>query len=489
MGNCETDRNMNGETRVTFAQQNPTNIDLSQFYDVIVSINSIKDINNGWNIKFSERFRANYPYLINQNVLKIGIIGNSNKGKSFILSKLSKINLPSGTSIKTEGLSIKYPEMSIYKNRRITLLDSAGLETPVLTGNSNNLQNQNIGPEAKNNKMSEYFKEKSREKIITESFLQNYITHYSDILIIVVGILTYSEQKILNRIKMKLNKGDLSKKPNNILCVIHNLMTYTTVPQVEYYIKETLLKSATFKLEKKDPVNLNTDTNTGICFFERNNNAKIFHLIFANDYSEAGAYYNNNTLTFMEHLFDVNTDLQGFDIIESVKERFKEVSKDIFENLQGDIEFENCLDSIKLKYPKDLTLKKFFIDELGFSNMRANKFEPKYNYYKTNNQIIIKIEAPGNCSIETNVELNGEYIIIKIRGDKEKDMSVENVENNFYNGREFGKFSLDIPFKQDDFYLKNERPKILKEDGIFILIYQIEKINLGGVYPFQYKKI
>ena len=121
--------------------------------------------------------------------------------------------------------------------------------------------------------------------------------------------------------------------------------------------------------------------------------------------------------------------------------------------------------------------------------MRANKFEPKYNYYKTNNQIIIKIEAPGNCSIETNVELNGEYIIIKIRGDKEKDMSVENVENNFYNGREFGKFSLDIPFKQDDFYLKNERPKILKEDGIFILIYQIEKINLGGVYPFQYKKI
>ena len=151
MGNCETDRNMNGETRVTFSQQNPTNIDLSQFYDVIVSINSIKDINNGWNIKFSNRFRANYPNLINQNVLKIGIIGNSNKGKSFILSKLSKINLPSGTSIKTEGLSIKYPEMSIYKNRRITLLDSAGLETPVLTGNSNNLQNQNIGPEAKNN--------------------------------------------------------------------------------------------------------------------------------------------------------------------------------------------------------------------------------------------------------------------------------------------------------------------------------------------------
>ena len=189
----------------------------------------------------------------------------------------------------------------------------------------------------------------------------------------------------------------------------------------------------------------------------------------------------------MEHLFDVNTDLQGFDIIESVKERFKEVSKDIFENLQGDIEFENCLDQIKLKYPKDLTLKKLFIDELGFSFMCANKFEPKYNFYKTENQIIIKIEAPGNCSIHSSVQLNAEFIVIKIRGEKERDMSVGAIEDNVLNRREFGKFSLDIPFKQTDFYLKNEKPKIYKEDGNFILIYQIEDIRLGGIYPLQHK--
>ena len=60
------------------------------------------------------------------------MIGSSNKGKSFILSKISKIDLPSGTSIRTEGLSIKYPDLETYTNRRIALLDSAGLETPVL---------------------------------------------------------------------------------------------------------------------------------------------------------------------------------------------------------------------------------------------------------------------------------------------------------------------------------------------------------------------
>ena len=67
-----------------------------------------------------------------KEALIIGVIGNSNKGKSFLLSKISKIDLPSGTNIRTEGLSIKYPELEKYKNRKIVLLDSAGLETPLL---------------------------------------------------------------------------------------------------------------------------------------------------------------------------------------------------------------------------------------------------------------------------------------------------------------------------------------------------------------------
>ena len=76
--------------------------------------------------------KKEYEKVIKEKVLKIGVIGNSNKGKSFILSKLSKIIIPSGTSIKTEGLSIKYPVLEEFKNRKIVLLDSAGLETPVL---------------------------------------------------------------------------------------------------------------------------------------------------------------------------------------------------------------------------------------------------------------------------------------------------------------------------------------------------------------------
>ena len=170
----------------------------------------------------------------NEKVIKIGVIGNSTKGKSFLLSKISKIQLPSGTSIRTEGLSIKYPDLIQFKDRKIALLDSAGLETPVLK----------IDKNIKEEKINEYFKEKSREKLITELFLQNYIINNSNVLIVVVGILTYSEQKLLMKIKKEIERSKL-KIP---LFIIHNLITYTSIQQVKEYINEFLLNSATFTL-------------------------------------------------------------------------------------------------------------------------------------------------------------------------------------------------------------------------------------------------
>lgn len=209
------------------------------FYDIIVDINSIKDITKGWKIKKSKRTKENYEKFKSDSLIKIGVIGNANKWKSFLLSRISKIKLPSGTSIITEDLSIKYPEIDgKFKNRAIALLDSAGLETPVLKVENENAVYKNL---------KDYFKEKSREKLITELFLQNYIIHNSNILIVVVGIFTYSEQKLLNRIKTEMKRAKINKP----LIVIHNLMTYTSVDQIKEYIELFLLKSVTFTLEEK----------------------------------------------------------------------------------------------------------------------------------------------------------------------------------------------------------------------------------------------
>ena len=454
---------INPKTNEIIGNQTFVKPNFVDFYDIIVHIDSIKDINKGWKIEMNQNGQQNYQKHKNEKVIKIGIIGNANKGKSFILSKLSKMELPSGMSIKTEGLSIKYPDTKIFKDRRIVLLDSAGLETPVLQSDET--------PTDKN--PNDFFKEKCREKLITELFLQNYIINNSDILIVVVDSLTFSEQKLLLKIKREMNRAKLSIP----LYIIHNLKSFTSVEQVEDYIKNTLLKSATFALEKGLNISTKIEQNTGIYFYEKLKEGKIFHLIYANENSKAGQKYNQYTLNLIENNFTNITD-KPFDVIDSIKERYIEISKDIIERTKSDntITKESFDDSvpdlIKLKDKSEVTLKKCLIDELGFSNLKANNFEPTYNIYKKNNNLIVRFEAPGNIgTISSDIELSGEYNIIKISGSKNKDKEPEK-DDNIFNTREYGNFYFEIPLKTKE-YLLGKDITMKNGKGVYILEFTL----------------
>lgn len=195
-----------------------------------------------------------------EDFLRIGVIGNSNKGKSFLLSKISKIPFASGYSIQTEGLSIKYPDLKDYKNRNIILLDSAGLETPVFKTkisekdkkfkekdikNSGKYNNEKDEIEKRDQEQNKEFKENAKDKIMTELFLQNFIIRSSDILLLVVGKLTYSEQLLINKIK---HEGKRLKKDR--IFIVHNLQELSIKKEVEDYIKNILLNCSTFNLKK-----------------------------------------------------------------------------------------------------------------------------------------------------------------------------------------------------------------------------------------------
>ena len=460
------------------------------FYDIIIYIKSINDINNGWKVEYSPRMAEKYKEFTEDKVVKIGVIGNSNKGKSFILSKISGIYLPFGTSLKTHGLSIKFPELKQYPNKKIALLDSAGLETPVLL-EKENIENKINKSDIENinknlQKKIESFKKESRDKILTEYFLQNYIIHNSDILLLIVGILTYSEQKLLNKIKSEL----ISTAKDKTLYVIHNLMTFTTKQQVEDYIKEILLKSATFNLEKQIIPNEISE-----CYYEKDSKPLIKHLLFAYEGSEAGNYYNEFTLRYLEKAYITIINLEPFDVLKTVKERFKIISKEILQknekeiiqntekeisnstNIKNDsiIFDESKKDIIKLIKPEKINLKKCLIDELGFQNLKSNGYEPSYNCYKKDNEIIITVEAPGDSHLIDTKFLRSEgYTFIRIIGIKNRDKEPKLIESSIYNSRESGDFILDIPFKYEDFWFKNKRPITYQKDGLIIIKCELE---------------
>ena len=440
------------------------------FYDIIVHIDSVKDINKGWKIEMNEKGKLNYEKYKNEDILKVGVIGNANKGKSYLLSKISKIDLPSGMNIKTEGLSIKYPDIKMDKKRKIVLLDSAGLETPVLKSDINSMgKNRNELKER-----NELFKEKSREKLITELFLQNYIVNNSDILLVVVDCLSYSEQKLLMKIEKERERAK-ERKP--LLYVIHNLKTYITIKQVQDYINKTLLNSATFKLKIG-----NMDPNEeGIFFCEIPDDKKvkkesdIYHLIYANEDSEAGKYYNPFTLKYIEQHYKYINNFGKYDVIKTIQERFIEKYEEIFEkgekiNLNS---FENANPNlIKLKNEKEIILKECFIDELGFSNLKSNGFQPKYNIFEEDNKIKVRVEVPGHSNIQSIIKEEGSYNIIRLNGKKNKDSKPEKLEDNIHNSREYGDFSIEIPVLKN-YNFKREDPFYKKIDGLHIFEYKL----------------
>jgi len=395
------------------------------FYDIIIDINSIKNVNTkGWKVKFDEKGLEKYNKYKDKELIIISVIGNNNKGKSFLLSKISKIKLLIGTSIYTQGLSVKYPELKGYKGRQLILLDSAGLETPVLKnkpkekkeiiinnqiikddeeqnqkltesqfnkemeenedqeenkinedlGKKNEI-NDNINIKEKEFGQNKEFKENARDKIMTELFIQNFLIKVSDILLIVVGKFTYSEQLLINKVKVEAKKQNKGR-----IFIIHNLQEFRTIEQVQNYIKNELTNFATFELKKrtwitteKDKENIqenkglngnNPEQKIKIKIIEKINEQivkedsklsdvhfteilnygdkkklEVYHLIIANEDSEAGKIYNHYAYNFLENVYNLISEPTKFDIFEQVKENFKNLSDTILNDNIEDVSF------------------------------------------------------------------------------------------------------------------------------------------------------
>ena len=109
-------------------------------YDLVVQIESIKSLfNKGWNIKGTDYGKEKLNLYEHTGSVVVTAIGNKNKGKSFILNKISEKEIPRGFTVDTQGLSIIYPQ-----KRPVIILDTCGSESPLLDleleGDYNNYQ-------------------------------------------------------------------------------------------------------------------------------------------------------------------------------------------------------------------------------------------------------------------------------------------------------------------------------------------------------------
>ena len=513
-------------------------------YDIILDITSFRDlVNKGWEIKYNKKEgKAQYLKKKDEPTIIVGVIGNGNKGKSFFLEKLSGYEIPKGFNIKTEGLSIRY---GTSQEHNVAILDSAGQETPLLKVSNGNLIKETITEEGiainnneeikdtknansqhqengeikeindknyeqkrvedKSNEKLENnnpqkkeqiededfeFEKYSRDKLITEFFLQKFIIWKSDILIIVVGNISLTEQKLLSRVKAEVESMDKNKQ----IYVIHNLKDYSTQDQVNDYIENTLKKLYKIEIEEILRQKIRKENNDNKKYFEKyfvEKDKKVIHLIFVNEFSENANYYNAPTIEFIQKEIEVIKTRNKFSIIDDCKYFFEKISEEIME---GNPKKENLItengeknDKIILKNIKEITLKKFVVDEMGYT-LNNDSNTPKYSYYidTETNMLYINIELPGGGSIEPRVEIVSGYYIFIFEGEKKGDIAIEEDKKKEIgkliqkkNLRKSNKFKIEIKIPNSVMQIKLKEMEDINDAGEF-------EDNKKGVYTFKY---
>jgi HSP20 family molecular chaperone IbpA len=308
-------------------------------------------------------------------------------------------------------------------------------------------------------------------------------------LLIVVGRITFNEQRLINKIKKEIELGNRDENKKKQIFIIHNLINFQTKKQVDEHIKNILLKSASFKLNKIKDINKSLEKKEEYVYFVENESEfQTFHLIMAREGTEAGDYYNQYTYDFLKEKFNNFTLRKPLSIIEEVKNRFVDWSSDILEDKIENDNIEILKDEqnefeksyvFKNKEGENKTIipKACISDELGFSIYRSNGYEPPYNYFIDDKYLILKLEIPGKVEIEdcyANLDTN--EIIVK--GNKNEDG--ENIR--LKNTRKFGKFNLYIRYssqikiaEEDPLEDEEKDTKKKGEDGIFLYKFKLAK--------------
>lgn len=415
-------------------------------YDIIIDINSIRLLKSkGWKIYYlKEKEKKTKEILKSSKKTIVSILGHSNRGKTYILQKISGINLESGYQVQTKGLSIKIPD-----DQNILLLDTQGTNAPLL-----------IEEDEEDKRNDQNFLEVLEYinlcQIITNYIIQTFIIKEAETLICVVGMLTSSETIFLNKVKKNCRN-------NKQLIVIHNLINCHSKRDIEKYKNETLLKNIIINFEERVIPSFDTSIKDDFNKYyievdedDKEHESEVLHFIFGNDNSEELKNYNESTIEFIKNIIEIQVN-KNTNIIQKLIEHVNNLSSLVLKN-KINIKVNENLDLIKYEEDTEIEPKEIIADELDNITFIGNYYEPNYRYFKKDNKFIIGIDICSrlkeeslkalHCSDKDNKDLeifriSGERLIC---GNQKKENKKEII--NFINKRITAK-KFKLEFKVD----------------------------------------
>ena len=399
-------------------------------YDAVFACNSVKNLHkNGWNYLLSNAFKKRFQDKSDQKKFcPLCVLGETNKGKTYIVNLLTNNKLKSGFEHKTEGLSCKFtdfsfedeeenPEEKKTGEEKFLVFDSAGRSEPLL-----------IDPEERKKLKDEDLKRtvesNNRDLKLSETFMKNLLIKNSKIIIVVVNQLSLAEQYFLYELKNDANFEELY--------VLHNLFNFKNKNDMLNYINETIVNSLYFDITKDyyqiDSAKENTIDKPFYFVEQQEKNGReksvITHLILGDIETDDQwiKNFNEKTIDFIKTKMQVCW-ARDFFYVEQI--------------LEDELKYENIIDEhAKLKVEKenneneedDWEKGKLKLENRGnnsaLSNVAENfeenrefnliGFTPDYIFYKNekNKEFVIEVECAGIK--DDNIKITGETIKGKV---------------------------------------------------------------------------
>jgi len=400
-------------------------------YDAIFKCESINKLyHDEWTYILYNRFleRMQIKDEENRKFCTICLIGETNKGKTFLLNLLTDNELQSGIEYRTIGISCKFTNFEFEKNKiyndnqkepKFLIFDSAGRSEPLL-----------IEPEKKSKLSDEELKNRveadNKDLKLSEDFIKNFLISHSRIILVVVNQLTLAEQIFLYELK-----NDNEDKFEELF-IIHNLFNFENKRDIENYIDNTIVHSIYFDISKDYFETNKTDNineiNKPFYFTEEQKNAKgnqylIAHLFLGNTNSTDEWIQKNNEMTidFLKTKMQLCLAKDHFSIENRLEKELKLHNlideKTKLERLEknNDVGYEG---RFHLKKDRDMRDNQAnnFVDNREFNILG---YTPNYIFYKDEKRLkfVVEVECPGeedkNFTISAKAKKGKVYFSIK----------------------------------------------------------------------------
>ncbi|EAS04993.1 hypothetical protein TTHERM_00836650 (macronuclear) [Tetrahymena thermophila SB210] len=418
----------------------------------------------------------------------VAILGLKNKGKTFLLNELNNENFPSGYHYSTSGISVKIDNSD--RNNIKVYLDSEGINKPARYNWSNDSDFQDYiklkqeNDDASCNYAESQFKRNFQTKVTekfqdiksTEQIQMQFLLEHSETIIIVVGIISLEEQKIISVISEMFDKD---------IIVVHNLKEYSRCEHVKNEIENNLYDL--FPLERRGIQLFNKAGEENEFVYQDQRNERVFHCVLAKKDTPAGEFYNKFSYDYIKQKIQLNENKKSMNIAQDFSNFLNKCLRDFLDigyssqekkNLK--VPLSDVLLSIEEKETCDeITLlpeyeiqgtKDILLDVFGrFRNMI------NYSIHLQGYKKILEIELPGDTKLtKASLIKEDEYQVMVIQANKQIVYQDQQGIQEIFNNRNLGQVYHKIKVGKTTENLKITK-KFTEKRGIYTCEFEITK--------------